>query len=140
MEEEAEKAASSSMSLTDKFKKVNHIRHWLMDISMFGMAIGALVATGGATGFLDPVIGWIKMHFVGIPELFSSGPDFLAAASEGFNQGMLYVGTDVSHAAMHSVAPGVDVVNNAVQDALTGSGLPAASAADYQHLLENHPK
>lgn len=88
-------------SLTETFKKVNHWRHWLMDISMIGMAVGAVVASGGTFGFLDPIASWMKMHVTGIPELLEHGGEFIEVASAQAGEGTWYAGTEIDHSAMH---------------------------------------
>lgn len=80
-------------SLSEKFHTFNHVRHTLMDISMIGMAIAGLVATGSAIGFLDPIWAWMKMHVSGIPGL-AALPDFISAAGESLSDGAWFTGTE----------------------------------------------
>lgn len=94
---------AESGSIGETFNTVNHLRHTLMDLSMIGMAIGALVATGGATGFIDPVLGWLKMHVSGIPDLFTSGPEFLSSAFEQAQDGIWFTGAEADMHSMHEM-------------------------------------
>lgn len=102
--------AASSDSLADKFKKANHYRHILMDISMIGMAIGGLVATaasGGTLAFLDPIGQWIGMHFSGLGGYLQIG-EFFNIAAESAQYGTYATDSffTLDHAAhgAHSVA------------------------------------
>ena len=95
-----EPAGSGSLSST--FSKVNHWRMVLMDISMIGVAIGAVVATGGAVGFFDPVIAWAKMHVSGIEPLVTKGASFLASAFKQAGAGVWATGATPSAAALHA--------------------------------------
>ena len=53
-------------TLSQKFNKLNHLRHTIMDFSMLFVAIGAVVAGAGPlVGILDPITPFIKMHFQG---------------------------------------------------------------------------
>lgn len=96
MDEDSHDDAGDS-GLKKAFKTANHIRHTLMDLSMIGMAIGALVATGGAVGLFDPVIAFFKMHVSGIPALFTAGPEFLTDAFNNAMEGTFFTGTEATH-------------------------------------------
>ncbi len=115
----AAKTASDG-SLSDTFNKVNHWRHVLMDISMIGMAIGAIVATGGSAGFLDPLLGWAKMHFSGIPDVLMSGPEFLTDAFEQASNGTWFTGleTDMHSGHVMDVVPSEPVLSDSAKKIL----------------------
>ncbi len=87
-------ATAGDSSISDTFNEINHWRHILMDFSMVGMAVGALVATGGASGFLDPIAGWAASHVTGIPTLLGGGQEFLASAFEQAADGVWYTGAE----------------------------------------------
>ncbi len=88
------------------FHKFQHWRHRLMDISMLGLAVGAFAASGGTTALLDPVMAWIKMHFVGLAPLLTDGPGFLSSAFQQASQGVWFTGAQANMAAMHAPAMG----------------------------------
>jgi hypothetical protein len=96
-----EASAEAKGGLKSAFQKANHWRHIIMDISMVGMAVGLIVASGGMTGFLDPLWAFAKMHVSGIPDLFTHGPAFLADAFNNAANGVWFTGAEVSHTAMH---------------------------------------
>lgn len=73
-----------------------------MDLSMIGVAIGALVASGGATGFLDPVLAWAKMHVSGLPSFLTAGPQFLTSAFQQAGGGVWFTGITPDMGAMHA--------------------------------------
>lgn len=100
--------AAAGTSLKDTFKKVNHWRHRLMDLSMIGMAIGGLVTTGGAMGLLNPVLGWAQMHFSGLPALLFDGPEFLADAFSNAADGVFLTDTAPDMSGMHDMGGGME--------------------------------
>lgn len=95
-------AAAEGFSLTNAFKKANHVRHWIMDISMALMAVTAVVATAGPmVGIFDPIGPFIKMHFAGfagIGDLFNFVPD----AVGNLGDGVMLSDIPVNDAALHA--------------------------------------
>lgn len=93
-------------TLSQKFNKLNHLRHTIMDFSMMFMAIGAVVAGAGPlVGILDPITPFIKMHFEGwlmAPDVLSS---FIPDAMSNLDAGTWLSGVDpVPMHAMHGMA------------------------------------
>lgn len=76
----------NELSLREAWSKANHWRHHLMDFTMLTMALGALVATGGVTGLLDPVGIFLNMHIPAMSDLsaiWSGLEGMYSAAMEG---------------------------------------------------------
>lgn len=121
-------ATAEGFSLSGTFNKLNHWRHILMDISMIGMAIGALVATGGKIAFLDPFVAWLKMHFAGLAPLMNGLPEFLHQAGASAGQGVWYTGADASMHAMHG---GAQMAHPATHGA---AGMAAYTATEQASL------
>jgi len=135
----AEAATADGFSLSKTFKRANHWRHILMDISMIGMAVGALVATGGASGFLDPIWGWMKMHVMGIPELFSSGGEFLSNAFEQATQGTFFTGVETN---MHGAGVHADPITyseQGFQQAEQSADFWGNQNTQHNDLMLSHP-
>lgn len=93
-------------TLSQKFNKLNHLRHTIMDFSMMFMAIGAVVAGAGPlVGILDPITPFIKMHFEGwlmAPDVLSN---FIPDAMTNLEAGTWASGIDpVSMHDMHGAA------------------------------------
>ena len=88
-----ETAENKNWSLSEAFSKANHFRHFIMDLSMIGMAIGAVVATSGVFGLFDPLWGFAKMHISGLPSLLDT-PNFLVGAFEQASNGTWFTGIE----------------------------------------------
>jgi hypothetical protein len=82
----AEQVSEEGFSLKKAWKTFTHVRHTLMDVSMITFAIGALVATGGVVGILDPVSIFLQMHIPSIEHLAAIG-DFASTAFENASNG-----------------------------------------------------
>lgn len=128
--------APASGGLTSMFKKANHWRHTLMDISMLGMAIAGLVATGGATGFLDPVWAFLKMHVSGIIPLFQAAPGFLESAFHQAGHGVWFTGAQsAGHSAMHA---GMSMGGMSAASAKTATAW-GVDPTVHSELMSSHP-
>lgn len=124
-------AAAEGFSLTNAFKKANHIRHWIMDISMALMAITAVVSVAGPmVGILDPIGPFIKMHFAGfsgIGDLFNYAPD----AIHNLGNGVLFSDIPVDPTALHA-SHGMPDVGSHFEHALSPPPVEQiTSDADY---------
>ncbi|MCB1784053.1 MAG: hypothetical protein KDI13_08645 [Alphaproteobacteria bacterium] len=105
-------------SLTEAFQQANHLRHYIMDASMFLMAIGAAVtAAGPLVGIFDPITPFISMHFQGFQSAFDHLPTFFSNAWDNMQDGVLSSGIDigmnhldhgVSGALGHAAHTGID--------------------------------
>lgn len=126
--------ADSGISLGDTFRTVNSFRHTLMDISMIGMAIGGIMASGGATAFLDPFIGWAQMHVAGIPELITGGPEFLSNAWEQAQNGV-FLTAEGSGAAMMTHGAGEHAMHAAHSAAMDSFAPAPALSNDALEIL-----
>ncbi|MFN3700286.1 MAG: hypothetical protein ACK4VI_02035 [Alphaproteobacteria bacterium] len=97
-------ADTKPLSLSEKFAKVNHWRHNLMDIAMISVVLGSvatMVTTGIPIGLLDPVGMFASMHIPSIDGIMALGSVFDGAV-HAFDNGVLFTDalwTD-PHAAM----------------------------------------
>ena len=125
-----------SWTLSETFKKAGRFRHFLMDVSMLGMAVGAVVATGGAVGLFDALGPFFHMHVAGIPELFTAGGNYLAStfnAESGFQLATENFFTSAH--GVHGAAEGAAHAGHVMADA---SGAVAADP-HAGHLMEKPP-
>ena len=97
---------------------------------MIGMAIGAVIASGGVFGLFDPLWGFAKMHVSGLPSLLQT-PDFLVGAFEQASNGTWFTGieTPMHHGEMHAshIAGASEVITQKQTDIAATLGIDPAA-------------
>ena len=104
---------SEQSSLSEKFSKLNHARHILMDVAMLSAAIGLVVSTGGFAGILDPLGIFAQMHIPSMADLSAIGTfigdAFSNAANGVFMTDAMMMDPHSVHAMHAPLITGVDV-------------------------------
>ncbi len=120
-------------TLSQKFNKLNHLRHTIMDFSMLFVAIGAVVAGAGPlVGILDPITPFIKMHFQGwlmAPDVLSN---FVPDAMSNLSNGTWLSGIDAAPMhEMHGMVSSAGAADTLGHAAHMGMEAQGAQFADW---------